>query len=90
MKPVFDKNLSYGEVFGPVEGQPAARFCQNGSYYKNDGSPCNPEVESTVEEPVEPAVEVMHWRTLRKKVEAAGGEYTDREEAVKFLEELDG
>ena len=31
----------------------------------------------------------LHWRTLKKRVEDAGGAWTDKDSAIKFLEALE-
>lgn len=54
----------------------------------------NPVAEAVMSTPaVEPAIDILqspfyglHWTKLKAMVEAAGGEYTDKDEVVLFLE----
>lgn len=47
-------------------------------------APAEPAAEAASDEPVE-ALADMHWRELKKMVEAKGGEWIDKAAALEFL-----
>jgi hypothetical protein len=80
-----DKSKPYGIVCG----MPGVRYWQDGNYYGPQGNLVTPGLDTP--EPAEPLppeevdLDSLHWTQLKKLVEAAGGEYTSKPEAIAFL-----
>ena len=83
----FDPTQPYAEVIG-IPGaryeQHGRRFSPGGHEVRPDGTVAEPEEEPEDEAPGD-GYAALHWRALKALVEAAGGEWTNKEEALKFL-----
>jgi hypothetical protein len=82
------KQLDKTRDFGIVSaiGGDGSRYLQDGYYFRTDGSlvdagPAQPVIEPSGEEDLES----LHWTQLRARVQAAGGTYTNKPEAIAFL-----
>ena len=81
---MLDKSTSYGQIFGQVEGYPRARYIQNGKFFDPKGNEIVFDKNDIVEEEKED-FRRMHWKKLKQRVVAAGGEWHGREAAIQFL-----
>lgn len=85
-----DKSRPYGTVFGHADH----RYVQDGKKFDSRGEEILPEVPFSPDEPVilpdDEDLSRLHWRLLKSRVEAAGGTWTNKADAVAFLENLDG
>jgi hypothetical protein len=61
-------------------------YLQDGVKFAMNGEPLPGEKGSGAQPPKEPPLEEMHWTNLKKQVEAAGGEWTNKEDALAFLQ----
>lgn len=86
----FDPTQPYAEVIG-IAG---AKYEQNGRRFSPGGFEVLPDGRVVEDEPENAADEEapegegfsgMHWRHLKAMVEAAGGEWTNKEDALRFL-----
>lgn len=95
-----DKSKPFGQIFGFTED--GSRYVQDGVFFTASGDPVEKaedddeilieptsdpeEVIASLDEPED--LSKVHWKTLEKRVIAAGGEYTTKEDAIAFLENL--
>lgn len=77
-----DKSKPYGENFGALTD--GVKYIQGGMEFSFDGT-------CLTEEPKETGAhyEDMHHKTLKKLVEERGGEWSSKEDAIKWLEAND-
>lgn len=80
---MIDWKRPYGTICGNLEEWPTAKYTQDGKYYKANGEEILPE------EVEESPYDSLHWRQLKAKVEAKGGEWTNKQDAIEFLENGD-
>lgn len=83
----FDPTQPYAEVIGIAGAkyeQHGRRFSPGGHEVRTDGSVVEDEPEDEPPQTGE-GYAALHWRALKTLVEAAGGEWTNKEEALRFL-----
>jgi hypothetical protein len=81
-----DESQPYAEIHGPER----TLFEQNGRLFLPNGHEVGAPPDADDEAPPEPqssgGLRRAHWKHLKAQVEAYGGEWTNSEDAVAFLE----
>jgi hypothetical protein len=76
--------LDKDKPFSTVHGQTIARYKQNGVYYDINGQ----RIEKDQDDGQKGEYRDLDWRTLQALVKEKGGKWTNKQDAIDYLESL--